>query len=129
MVIRVVRWDIEGSSELCVALEAETFVVAGQCLSFSYWSCFGGQAAHFLLEVLAGACYDNLSLAWFVFFTRIWRVAGFEANMAATWCGLCLSADMGALGKQSVLTVTSPMAWLLAGVNTTTKAVSTSLST
>ena len=42
MVIRVVGWDIEGGSKLGIALKAETFVVAGQGLAFSYWRRFGG---------------------------------------------------------------------------------------
>lgn len=56
-------------------------------------------------------------------------MAGFEADVPAAWCGLCLTAYMGALGEQSILTVASPMAWLLTGVNAATKAMSTSLST
>lgn len=79
--------------------------------------------------MLAGACYDNFSLARLVFFARVWRVAGLEADVAATWCGLCLTANMGALGEQSILAVAGPMARLLAGVNTATKAMSASLPT
>ncbi|OAF54472.1 hypothetical protein VC83_09010 [Pseudogymnoascus destructans] len=36
---------------------------------------------------------------------------------------------MGTLGEESILTIASPMAWLLARVNATTKAMSASLST
>lgn len=52
-----------------------------------------------MLKVLAGASYDNLGLARLVFFARIRRMAGLEADVAATWCGFGLTADVGTLSE------------------------------
>lgn len=89
VVIRVIRIDVKGLSELAVPLLSETFFVALEWLAMgSSRLKAGGKTFDFLFPPLAVAGEESLGLAWPLFFACKWGVALIEVLVAARLTGL-----------------------------------------
>ncbi len=115
MVVGVGRVDVERHGELSVALEAEAFAVAGQCLFGVSRRGFRRVALDLLLDPLARTGYPQLVLAWPVLLAVERRVACVRTRMGAT---LLFAAELVAR-LAGIFALPRPMAGFLAAVEST----------
>ena len=127
MRVGVVQGDVEGGRERGVALQTQAFVGAGEGLADGHGGGFGGEAAHFGLEVLAGAGDENFGLAGFVLLTGVWGVARLDAYVAAAGGGFGLAAGVGTVRQRCVFALSRAMAGLLAVVEAASQSVAAGL--